>query len=292
VPPYCDREGGFVCNVAIDRYATAIVSDAAGSAASDDESPLRLAVERRANLGRARLELRNDFPLGAGLGGSSAASAAMFVAAAEWRGERWDRAAIAELGRVVEVEDLGVAGGRQDHYAATFGGALGLEFTAAVTPRRLHVARAVLDELAERSTLVYTGQSRISGSTIGAVLGAYERGDARVGNALARMKGLAREMAAALERGDLDATAALVGEHWRFQRELHPSIPTLLIDDIIARAASAGALGAKAMGASGGGCVLALSRRGETACVRAAIAGLGTLIAFGVDTTGVTVVPS
>ena len=63
------------------------------------------------------------------LASRAAASAALLSGLAAWKSEPWDRAAIAELGRRVEVEDLGVAGGRQDHYAATHGGALALTFT-------------------------------------------------------------------------------------------------------------------------------------------------------------------
>ena len=64
------------------------------------------------------------------------------------------------------------------------------------------------------------------------------------------------------------------------------------IDEIIARATKAGALGAKAMGASGGGCVLILSRPGMRADVRAAVRPLGDILEFDVDYDGVTIVPS
>jgi D-glycero-alpha-D-manno-heptose-7-phosphate kinase len=293
VPPYCDREGGFVCNVAITRYATATVSaveGADGNVGANSDSGLLRAVVRRSALSHAWIGLRNDFPIGAGLGGSSAASAAMLVAAAEWRGEPWDRSAIAETGRRMEVEDLGVAGGRQDHYAATFGGALALTFTQAVAVHRIALDAATRDALSTRSILVYTGQSRISGDTITAVLGAYLRRNARVMTALKRMRELAEQMMVALERSNLDALGALLDEHWQFQRSLHASIPTPLIDEIIRRAKSAGALGAKAMGASGGGCVLILTREGDESRVRAAVTSLGTIVDFGVDIDGVHVV--
>jgi D-glycero-alpha-D-manno-heptose-7-phosphate kinase len=290
VPPYCDREGGFVCNVAITRYSMATISAVEGAdsnSGSDSDSGLLRAIVRRSALSHAWIGLRNDFPIGAGLGGSSAASAAMLVAAAEWRGDPWDRGAIAEMGRRVEVEDLGVAGGRQDHYAATFGGALALTFTQTVAVRRIALGTETRDALSARSILVYTGQSRISGGTITAVLGAYERRVPLVVTALKRMRELAEQMTVALERADLDTLGALLDEHWQFQRSLHASIPTPLIDEIIRRAKSAGALGAKAMGASGGGCVLILTREGDESRVRSAVTSLGTFVDFGVDIDGV-----
>jgi D-glycero-alpha-D-manno-heptose-7-phosphate kinase len=287
VPPYCEREGGFVCNVAIDRYATAtLCEDAAGSARADDDAPLLAAALRRAGLGGVHGSLHSDFPVGAGLGGSSAASAALLGAVAAWRGEPWDPREIAEEGRRIEVEELGIAGGRQDHYASTHGGALALRFSGTVEVRRIALCAGVRSELERRSLLLYTGESRISGGNITEVLRAYDAREPRVLIALARMRALAEEISAALQEGDLDSVGALVGEHWHHQRSLHPAIPTPLIDEIVSRAYANGALGSKAMGASGGGCVLVISAEQSVERVRAAIEPLGTLIPFKIDTEG------
>jgi D-glycero-alpha-D-manno-heptose-7-phosphate kinase len=105
--------------------------------------------------------------------------------------------------------------------------------------------------------------------------------------ALRRMSALAEDMAEALLRIDIDALAALVGEHWAYQRSLHPAIPTKRIDAIIERARDAGALGAKALGASGGGCVLAIARSGREADVATAVSALGPLLPFSVAERGV-----
>lgn len=288
VSPYCDREGGFVCNVAITRYAVARLSS--GRDPTSSEAPLVRAALRRSGIADVSVTLENDFPIGAGLGGSSAASAALLGALATWRDQPLDHVGIAEEGRRIELEDLGVAGGRQDHYAAAFGGALGLTFTATTAVKRIALGASVRDELARRSVLVYTGESRISGDTITAVLDAYEAGEKRVVNALARMKALARDMANHLGRGELDAVGALVAEHWEHQRSLHPTIPTPRIDEIIARARRAGALGAKAMGASGGGCVLVIASATNVAAVRDAVAPLGDILGFTVDAEGLAIV--
>lgn len=237
----------------------------------------------------APVRLDADFPVGAGLGGSSAASAALLVALHAWKGEPWGRTAVAELGRRIEIEDLGVAGGRQDHYAATYGGALALTFTDTTVVRPLRLAPETRRALIERSVLLYTGESRISGDTITAVLGAYERGERAVTQALARMKALAREMATALERGEMDALGELLGEHWTHQRSLHPTIPTPRIDEIVKRARSNGGLGAKALGASGGGCVLVIGRAERMDALRDSLRDLGTLVPFGLDEGGVVV---
>ena len=294
VPPYCDREGGFVCNLAITRYATVRLAASVAAvpvrgAGEESDSPMVRAALRRSGVGDVDVTLENDFPIGAGLGGSSSASAALLGALAVWRGESWDPAEIAEAGRRIEVEDLGVAGGRQDHYAATHGGALGLTFTDKVSVRRLELTQRTRRELVARSTLIYTGESRISGDTITAVLGAYEAGEPRVLTALARMRAIAMDMAKALERSDIDWVGHLLAEHWEHQRSLHPSIPTARIDEIVARARRAGALGSKAMGASGGGCVLVVARADTVDRVRQSVRGLGDVLDFDLDDAGLTV---
>ena len=292
VPPYCVNEGGFVCNLAIDRYATASVD---GSEPTDGaprptpgaaDLPLVNAALRRAGMTGACVALRSDFPVGAGLGGSSAASAALLGALAAWRNQPWDHREIAEEGRRIEVEELGIAGGRQDHYASTHGGALALRFSDTVDVRRIALSSATRKEFERRSFLVYTGESRISGGNITEVLRAYEAREPRVIVALARMRTLAEEMSASLGAGDLDSVGALVDEHWRHQRSLHPAIPTPVIDEIVRRAAANGALGSKAMGASGGGCVLVIAAKNSVDRVRSAIAPLGAIIPFHLDAEG------
>ena len=249
---------------------------------------MRAALQRAGLTANVRVQLHSDFPRSAGLGGSSAASAAILGALDRWRDLPLDRDAIAERGREIEVEDLGVPGGRQDHYCATHGGMLGLTFGQRVDVERLPLPAELRGALERRCILVYTGESRISGDTISGVLGGYLRGEKGVTFALARMRELARQMIAAARRGDVDTLGALVGEHWAHQRTLHAAIPTPRIDAIVDAVGAAGALGAKATGASGGGCVLAIARDGAEEQVRRAAESLGELISFTLDDTGLT----
>ncbi|HTR77258.1 MAG TPA: hypothetical protein VMH39_04085 [Gemmatimonadaceae bacterium] len=244
-------------------------------------------MARRFNAPALDIHLSSDFPLGAGLGGSSAAGVAAIAALAAWQGRVYELDQLAETSRAIETGELGIAGGRQDHYAAAYGGALALKFGTRVEVRRLRVDGATRGELARRGILIYTGQSRISGDTISAVLDAYRRADPTVVRALRRMRELAQQMPEALERGNLDWLGSLVAEQWAAQRTLHPGIATPRIDAIIDRAVRAGAVGAKALGASGGGCVLVIAMSNRVPEVREAIAPLGELLEYEVDTGGV-----
>jgi D-glycero-alpha-D-manno-heptose-7-phosphate kinase len=292
VSPYADEHGGAVCNVAITRYATATVAlrdEGASSPATRGDALVRAALQR-AGMPNATAAVASDFPLGSGLGGSSAAGVALAGALAELRGNPLECSELAEQSRRTEVEELGIAGGFQDHYAAAFGGALLLTYEGCVGVERLALAEGTAAALTRRGVLVYTGQSRISAANISAVADACRIGDPRVCDALARMKALAREMAAALRSGDLDALGTLVGEHWTHQRALHPAITTQRIEEIARAAERAGALGMKALGASGGGCVLAIARDGREEELAHALAPLGERIDFAVDHRGFDVI--
>jgi D-glycero-alpha-D-manno-heptose-7-phosphate kinase len=185
---------------------------------------------------------------------------------------------------------MGLPGGFQDHYAAAYGGALLLTFSDCVGVEQIGLTPAICEALTRRALLVYTGESRLSGATIDAVLGAYRARERRTCTALARMKALAGAMAAALRAGDIDALGHLVGEHWVHQRALHPSITTPRIDAIADAAARAGAIGMKALGASGGGCVLVFAADGREEELGAALAPLGDRLTYAVDERGFDVV--
>jgi D-glycero-alpha-D-manno-heptose-7-phosphate kinase len=116
VPPYPEERGGFVCNLAINRRATVRLSDSPSPEAGP--SLVQAAVTRFAqakgieqNLQRVAITVENDFPVGAGLGGSSAAGVALAAALHAMRGELPDSASLAEWSREVEVEEMGIAGG-------------------------------------------------------------------------------------------------------------------------------------------------------------------------------------
>jgi D-glycero-alpha-D-manno-heptose-7-phosphate kinase len=292
VPPYSDEVGGFVCNVAIARYATVSLShgdaETGSHVASNGDRAIITAAARRFRMDDVRVSVTSDFPIGAGLGGSSAVGVATVAAFAALRGQNMNPSAIAELSRDIEIGDVGIPGGRQDHYAAAYGGALGLRFSAAgVDVGSIPLSEKLRAEIERRCIIIYTGQSRVSGETITAVMRAYSEREPRVLNALNRMREIAEEMANTLSRGAFDRLAQLVTEQWMHQRALHPTIPTPLIDDIIARAEAAGSVGAKALGASGGGCVLVMSRADRVDAVRKSIESLGEVLPFTIARDGV-----
>lgn len=307
VPPYTAEQGGCVCNVAISRCASVTVTPTPRSGITiDDGGILHVAPDAEAlpptggaemakaalrcfDTGSLVMRLANDFPKGAGLGGSSAAGVALVGALSTWCGTPLERAQIAERSREIEVNHLRVAGGSQDHYAAAFGGALALHFADTVSMRQIPLPPSLIAMLERRCTIVYTGETRLSGKTITAVLNAYKARAPRVTNALARMKALAEQMIGALERSAVDELGALVAEHWEYQRMLHTHISTPAIEQVLATARAAGAIGGKALGASGGGSVLVIAPEARATQVRDAVSRVAQLLPFTIDTQGLRV---
>jgi len=308
VPPYTVEQGGCVCNLAIAMHARATLGDrACGVEVSmenhsaraerasllqaDGDAALAVTALRRAGLENVRLDIASDFPRGAGLGGSSAAGVAIAAAIAEWRRESASRSELAMRSRALEVEELGIAGGFQDHYAAAYGGALGLRFGSETEVEQIPLSNRLVAALERQCIVAYTGASRISGPTITAVLDAYRDRVPRVVNALSRMRTLAELMIEALKRESVDDLGLLVAEHWEHQRSLHEKIPTPLIDQILEVARSHGALGGKALGASGGGCVLIIATAERFAEVRERVSSLARILPCSVTRQGVSAIP-
>lgn len=275
VPPFPQERGGYVCNMAIEQRAYVTLEDRGDRYVPPSADPLIAAHLRTAGNPAVKLSVVSDFPVGAGLGGSSAASVAMAAALAAHKGRAPDPQSLAELSRLVEVEELGIAGGRQDHYAAAIGGALGLAFTDRVRVERIAIPETMRVQMEQRMALVYTGVSRLSADTINVVLREYRQRVPRVVTALERMAVLAKQMGDALRGGRLDTLAGLVDEHWRFQRSLHPTITTPRIEALEAAVRRQGGRGVKALGASGGGCVILF----DCPDVNAVVASMGPPLA-------------
>ena len=288
VPPYTVEQGGCVCNVAIASYARATLQPipAGVELHADGDEALGIAALRVAQLDGVRLDQSSDFPRGAGLGGSSAAGVAVAAAIAAWRDERVSRSELAERSRALEVNELGIAGGFQDHYAAAYGGALALTFGEQTRATAIPLSASLVERLERQCIIAYTGESRISGATITAVLDGYRARVPRVVSALAKMRALAVQMIDALTREDVDTLGALVGEHWVEQRSLHERITTPPIDALLDAAHAHGALGAKALGASGGGSDVIISPVERADEVRTHVSALARLLPFVVDRVG------
>jgi len=164
---------------------------------------------------------------------------------------------IANLARQLELEELNIAGGRQDQFSAAFGGINFMEFKdpqVLLSPLRL--SDSTICELEKQLVLCYTGISRVSGNIISKVMGQYVKRNFKTVDALYNMKKIAVDMKIALLNDDVEKFGILLSENWENQKKLHESVTNPTVERIFKLAKKNGSIGGKALGAGGGGCLL------------------------------------
>lgn len=278
VPPFSETEGGAVINATINRYTYATLMSRSDNTiriiSADFDTFLEVKdfkqLEYDGNLDLIKaairvlgikqgmdLYVRCDAPPGSGTGSSSSISVALIGLLNTLQKEKLSPHEIAKLGRVLELQELHIAGGKQDYYASVLGGINYMEFEdPAVSNSRLKISDGTIAEMEKHMVLCYTGKSRLSGNIISTVMGAYQKGEEKTTRALFNLKRIAQEMKSALLIGDMKMFASLLGENWKNQKMLDASTTNDQIDHLFELAYSAGALGGKALGAGGGGCLL------------------------------------
>lgn len=202
-----------------------------------------------------RLTTYVDAPLGSGLGSSSSLVVAIVNAFAAWLKIPLGEYELARLAHDIERHDLSMAGGKQDHYAATFGGVNFMEFLSGdnVIINPLRVKKCYLDELEERLLLYYTGTSRLSSRIIEQQTANVEQKNEKPIEAMHQLKDQAALMKEAVLKGELDRIGAILANSWQHKKLIAKDISSPLIDEIYEAAIKAGAMGGKITGAGGGG---------------------------------------
>ncbi|MBN2186891.1 MAG: GHMP kinase [Dehalococcoidia bacterium] len=280
VDPYPQERGGCVLSCTIDRYSYCTITSGAHSAINvksldyDIITSFGVGGEFHSNgkldLVRASLKvvgvrqgmdvfLHSDVPPAAGLGASSSVTVALVGALTRWKELRLTDYDIAELAYRIEREEVGIRGGRQDQYAATFGGFNFIEFggdETVVAP--LNIKQDTLNELQYRLMLCYTGKRRLSAGIIEDQVNRYLQKREEVVLALDKTKQLAIEIRNALLMGKIDEIGSLLHQGWLAKKKFSSRMTDPHIDELYETATKNGALGGKLLGAGGGGYFLFL----------------------------------
>lgn len=311
VSPYCDVYGGHVMNVTIDRYAYAIVSPRVGKESCfhaldvgheeihgcgngriDCGGALQLLKGVYARVSRDFLDGEqpsltvktfSDAPPGSGLGSSSTMVVALVQAFVEYFSLPLGEYEVAQLAYDIERKDLKLAGGKQDQYAATFGGFNFMEFYAddRVIVNPLRIKDWVWAELEASLVLYFTGVSRASADII-------EQQSRNVGNknqasidAMHQLRQEAVQMKECILKGDLRRLERTLQAGWEAKKKTATSISNPLIEQVEATAFAHGARAAKVSGAGGGGFMMFLcSPEDRIGLIRALLAHGGSVLDF------------
>ena len=274
VDPYASEHGGLVFNTTINRYAyctlipndtdeMTVVSPNYGTFTQKLELPMKYEGDAE-DLVRAvvnhfgithgfKVFVRSDVPPGSGLGGSSTLMVAIIKAFSEWKKVKMNKYELAALAFHLEREEIGLGGGKQDQYAAAFGGFNMMYFTAdSVEVKPLRLKDSVIKELQERSILCYTGRARESATIIEEQVKDLKK-DSSKEEAYEESKRLAASIGRALKLKDVDGAAALLNLAWEQKKKFTSKISNETINTLYKTAMDNGALGGKVSGAGGGG---------------------------------------
>lgn len=281
VSPYSDRYGGAILNATISLYAYAtielipekkiIISSLDREEKEEfkvmEQLPINgtldLAKGVYNNISRKYLQEHKGFklstfvdaPAGSGLGTSSTLVVAILGAFAEWLKLPLGDYDAAHYAYEIERKDLNMAGGRQDQYAATFGGVNFMEFYAndKVIVNPLRIKPHYLHELEHNLLLYFTSTSRLSSSIIETQSRNVEINNEQSIEAMHHLKEQAQRMKEALLRGKINEIGEILDYGFRHKKQMAQGISNPLMEDMYDTAKKAGATGGKISGAGGGG---------------------------------------
>ena len=231
---------------------------------------------------------RSNAPAGSGLGTSASMGVALIGALAGFMDVRLLPYEYAEMASSIERHELNILGGKQDQYASAMGCINFMEFSGEeVKVSKLQLASDTVYELEKNLILCYTGKSRLSSNIHQNVVDAYLTSHNETVDALRNLKKIAVEMKDALLKGDMLSFGQLLNENWENQKRLHPSVTNPQIDLLFDLALKNGAVGGKAEGAGGGGCLLFYCSHDKEHLVRNKLEDEGvTIINFSFDFDG------
>jgi D-glycero-alpha-D-manno-heptose-7-phosphate kinase len=309
VPPYPEERGGVTLNTTINKYAYATImpsSDGQIKVTSLDYDIVakygvkeKLTFDGELDLVKATINamgltepvhlfLHSDAPPGSGLGSSSTVCVALVQAFKHYLNSPMTHYEIAHKAYEIERIDLGISGGLQDQYAATFGGFNFTEFFGdRVIVNPLRIPYDTLNELEYRLLLCYTGATRLSANILDEQTASFVKKDKDVVDSLDFIKELAINMKNSLLRNELDDFGDMLHEGWMHKRKLASAITNPGIDNLYDIARGHGALGGKLLGAGGGGYLLLFCEFDKRHIVaeRLEEAG-GQLVEFGFEKAG------
>ncbi len=279
--PYSDIYGGLILNATINLYAYCTIEERNDGYIEINaydaeyhqkiETQEKLQIDGNASLIKGvynrivkdfgfkplsfKITTYNDAPAGSGLGTSSTMVVTIIKCFVEWLGLPLGDYEISRLAYEIERIDLGLNGGKQDQYAAAFGGFNYMEFLKndIVIVNPLKVKRWITDELEASMLLYFTGRSRSSAQIIDEQKKNTTDGNTPAIEAMHRIKQSAVDMKLALLKGDMRAFAQILGVAWEDKKKMAGSISNPMIQHAFDVAIEAGAISGKVSGAGGGG---------------------------------------
>lgn len=284
VSPYSDIYGGLILNATINLYAYCTIEETNDGMVTINgydchcfksyPAVKQLDIDGEASLIKGvynrimrvyhlepksfKITTYNDAPAGSGLGTSSTMVVCILKAFIEWLSLPLGDYEISRLAYEIERKDLGLSGGKQDQYAAAFGGFNFMEFLQndLVIVNPLKIKRWIIDELEASMVLYFTGASRSSAAIIDEQKKNTSEGNNQAIEAMHKIKQSAIDMKLAVLKGDMQEFARILGEGWENKKKMAGAITNPMIQEAFDVAETAGAISGKVSGAGGGGFIM------------------------------------
>jgi len=221
------------------------------------------------------LSVMADIPAGTGLGSSGSFTTALLKAMHVQKRQMIHQHDLAELACHIEIDKLGEPIGKQDQYAAVYGGLTCFEFTPddQVKVWPLKISDETLFALEDNLLLFFTGYSRRAGSILLEQDSKSKESDFQMIENLHVVKEIGLKSKDALESGNLTEFASLMNEHWQHKKQRSASMSNDYINHWYELALKNGAIGGKLIGAGGGGFLMFYTEDKERLC--SAMRGIG-----------------
>ena len=284
VSPYSDIYGGLILNATINLYAHCTIEETNSEKieiyAADLDQYLEynlqdtLPIDGKLDLHKGvynriikdfgvqpkafKITTYSDAPAGSGLGSSSTMVVCILQAFVEWYNLPLGDYELARLAYEIERIDIGLSGGKQDQYAAAFGGFNYMEFLQDdhVIVNPLRIKPWVVEELESSLLLFFTGASRSSAKIIDEQKKNTREKNATAIEAMHQIKQSAIDMKTAILHGDINSFASILGKAWEEKKKMAQSITNPTIQEAFDKALNAGAIAGKVSGAGGGGFIM------------------------------------
>jgi len=237
---------------------------------------------------------RSTVPSGSGLGASSSLLMSLSSALNAITRKTSDNLDLINWGANLEARSLNVPTGKQDYYAAIYGGVNAIWFNIEGTKvESLMLTSSRLKELEKSLILSYTGMSHFSGTHNWDMMKLYIDKNKTTRQSMGKIKSIAFEMREALLSGDIEKVAGILDIEWENRKHLAKGVTNGKIDALMSKAKKEGAFASKICGAGGGGCMITLAPPEKTDKVVEALKSNGArILDFKIDFEGLKVYKS
>ena len=300
LPSYYKQMGGAVLSTSVDKYMHVIVNQK-----FDDSIRLSYSVTENEScvqqikhpIVRNTLELLNikggieiasisDIPSqGSGLGSSSSYTVALLHALYAYKGYKASKEELGRLSSHIEIYLCGDKIGKQDQYAAAFGGLNLIEFNKddTVSVKPIICKRSTIKKMEESIVVFYTGRTRSASNLLSEQSSNMKQASKR--DLMSEMVSLVYDMRDLLENDDVEPLGELLDKNWQLKRQITTGVSDTQIDSWYNKGILAGAKGGKLLGAGNGGFIMFFAPKEKHPDIMAAMQDL-QMVPFSFDDSG------